>query len=162
MKTTFIRISLLSLICAHLIACASHGVSPPAAQNAAAPPAPPGIAYQAHVNAGGLAPGGSELKNPYAADSNAVKNGAALFVAMNCDGCHGGDGAGWVGPSLADGRWRYGGADKEVFVSIFYGRPKGMPAFGGELAPEAIWTLVSYLKSLPAPASVPTQSWDGQ
>ena len=26
---------------------------------------------------------------------------------MNCDGCHGGAGAGWVGPRLSDGRWRF-------------------------------------------------------
>ena len=38
-----------------------------------------------------------------------------LFGAMNCDGCHGGGGVGWVqGPSLADGRWRYGGTHAGV------------------------------------------------
>jgi len=52
-------------------------------------------------------------------------------------------------PNLADGRWRYGGADAEVFDSIFYGRPKGMPAFGGTLGAEGVWTLVAYLRSLP-------------
>src|SRR3989449_8312097 len=36
----------------------------------------------------------------------------------NCDGCHGGGAVGWVGPSLVDGRWRYGGADGAVFHSI--------------------------------------------
>ena len=74
-----------------------------------------------------------------------------LFTAMNCDGCHGGGGVGWVGPSLADGRWRYGGADEEIFASIYYGRPKGMPAFGGRLGTEGVWTLVTYLKSLTPP-----------
>jgi mono/diheme cytochrome c family protein len=162
MKTNLICVALLTIACVHLDGCASQGAAtPPSPSQAAAPKAAPGITYPAHINAGGLVPGGNELKNPFAADANAAKNGAALFVAMNCDGCHGGDGAGWVGPSLADGRWRYGGADEEVFMSIYYGRPKGMPAFGGALAPEAIWTLVSYLKSLPAPANVPTESWDG-
>lgn len=159
MKTNFMCISLLVVTCSSLVACAPQGAAPSAA-NAA--PSPPAIAYEAHITAGGLAPAANELKNPYGADSNATKNGAALFVAMNCDGCHGGEGAGWVGPSLADGRWRYGGADEEVFVSIYYGRPKGMPAFGGALTQEAIWTIVSYVKSLPAPATVPTQSWDTQ
>jgi cytochrome c oxidase cbb3-type subunit 3 len=79
---------------------------------------------------------------------------------MNCDGCHGGGAVGWVGPSLADGRWRYGGADDEIYQSIYYGRPKGMPAFGGVLPPDAIWMLVTYLQSLPVPAGVPTQSWE--
>jgi len=79
---------------------------------------------------------------------------------MNCDGCHGGEGSGWVAPNLADGRWRYGGADAEVFSSIYFGRPKGMPAFGGTISPAAIWSLVTYLKSLPHPADVPTESWE--
>lgn len=79
---------------------------------------------------------------------------------MNCDGCHGGDGSGWVGPSLADGRWRYGGADNEVFSSIYFGRPKGMPAFGGNLSPTAIWSIVTYLKSLTPPANEATESWE--
>ena len=50
---------------------------------------------------------------------------------MNCDGCHGAGATGWVGPSLADGRWRYGGSAGEIFRSIYYGRRQGMPAFGG-------------------------------
>jgi cytochrome c oxidase cbb3-type subunit 3 len=85
--------------------------------------------------------------------------GSILFTAMNCDGCHGGDGAGWVGPSLADGRWRYGGADAEIFASIYYGRPKGMPAFGGRLGTDGVWTLVTYLKSLTPKEDVATESW---
>jgi cytochrome c oxidase cbb3-type subunit III len=67
---------------------------------------------------------------------------------------------GWVGPSLADGRWRYGGADEAIYQSIYYGRPKGMPAYGGALPADAIWMLVTYLQSLPVPDAVPTQSWE--
>lgn len=105
-------------------------------------------------------PSGVELNNPLHGDQAAAKNGEALFSAMNCDGCHGGGASGWVGPSLADGRWRYGGADAEVFSSIYYGRPKGMPAFGGTISPTAVWSLVTYLKSLPPPTDVPTESWE--
>jgi len=83
-----------------------------------------------------------------------------LFTAMNCDGCHGGAGAGWVGPRLSDGRWRYGGADDEIFNSIYYGRPKGMPAFGGALGAEGVWALVTYVKSLPVPPGLATESWE--
>ena len=78
---------------------------------------------------------------------------------MNCDGCHGGGAVGWVGPSLVDGRWRYGGADEEIFTSIFYGRPKGMPAYGGVIGPDGVWMLVAYLKSQSVPPVVPTTSW---
>jgi cytochrome c oxidase cbb3-type subunit III len=145
-----------SLACCMLLASYTR-------QDATAPAAaakPPGIQYEAHVAAGGLEPGGGQLNNPLQHDPAAVKNGATLFTAMNCDGCHGGEGAGWVGPNLADGRWRYGGADNEIFSSIYFGRPKGMPAFGGAMGENAIWSIVAYLKSLPPPANVPTESFE--
>lgn len=127
---------------------------------AAAGSAPPlGVRSESHLAAGGVVPPGDILRNPHAGDAAVAKNGAGLFATMNCDGCHGGAGVGWVGPSLADGRWRYGGSDSEVFSSIFFGRPKGMPAFGGVLGVEGVWQLVTYLRSLPVPADVPTESW---
>ena len=46
-----------------------------------------------------------------------MADGEKIFSSMNCDGCHGGDGSGWVGPNLADGRWRYGGADVKGLVA---------------------------------------------
>jgi cytochrome c len=60
---------------------------------------------------------------------------------------------------LVDGRWRYGGADDEIFTSIFYGRPKGMPAYGGVLGTDGAWMLVAYIKSQAVPSVVPTTSW---
>ncbi len=109
---------------------------------------------------GGKAAGsGDSLRNPYAGQQKSATEGGKLFNSMNCDGCHGGGATGFVGPSLSDGRWRYGGSDGEIFQSINYGRPKGMPAFGGLLSPEIVWKLVTYLQSLPVPKSVPTQSW---
>ena len=78
---------------------------------------------------------------------------------MNCDGCHGGGAVGWVGPSLVDGRWRYGGSDEDIFTSIFYGRPKGMPAYGGVIGTAGVWMLVAYIKAQAVPAVVPTTSW---
>ncbi len=86
--------------------------------------------------------------------------GADLFASMNCDGCHGDGASGFAAPSLADERWRYGGADEEIFQSIYYGRPKGMPAFGGVLGADGIWILVTYLQSLPPPDGGSTQSWE--
>ena len=121
--------------------------------------APPAVSYEAHAVAGDIAPGGGELRNPHAGDAAVARSGALLFTAMNCDGCHGMDGVGWVGPNLGDGRWRYGGADAEVFSSIYYGRPRGMPAFGGTLGADGVWTLVTYLRSLTPPPDVPTESW---
>jgi cytochrome c len=110
------------------------------------------------IPAGGAPPPPNALSAPRPAklDPNA---GANLFSSMNCDGCHGGGAIGWVGPSLVDGRWRYGGADDEIFTSIFYGRPKGMPAYGGVIGTDGAWMLVAYLKAQPVPPVVPTTSW---
>jgi cytochrome c oxidase cbb3-type subunit III len=140
--------------------CTQHGSQ--SHTSVAAPAVPPAVRYADHVAAGGNLPAGGSLQNPHAGDAAVAKNGALLFTTMNCDGCHGGDAAGWVGPNLGDGRWRYGGADAEVFNSIYYGRPKGMPAFGGTLGAEGVWTLVTYLRSLKPPEDDPTQRWDAQ
>ena len=126
--------------CAVVGSCARHEVAAPASSAAA----PAAVRYESHIAAGERLPVGITPDSPLRADPQAPKAGAMLFTAMNCDGCHGGDGSGWVGPNLADGRWRYGGADAEVFSSIYYGRPKGMPAFGGALGPTGVWKIAAY------------------
>lgn len=141
-----------------LLACAREK----APAEATTPGGPPAVRYEAHLAAGGTLPEAGTLSNPHSGDPAVAKQGGLLFTTMNCDGCHGGDASGWVGPNLGDGRWRYGGSDAEVFSSIYFGRPKGMPAFGGVLGTEGVWTLVTYLRSLPAPADVPTESWVGK
>lgn len=121
--------------------------------------APLSVRFPDHVAAGGNQPPAAELKNPLPIDSANSTDGSKVFSAMNCDGCHGGGALGWVGPSLVDGRWRYGGTDGAVFQSIFYGRPRGMPAYGGIMSPGAIWKVVAYIRAQPVPANVPTESW---
>ncbi len=37
---------------------------------------------------------------------------------------------------------------QSLFESIYYGRPDGMPAYGGHLPADQIWLLVSYVRSL--------------
>jgi cytochrome c oxidase cbb3-type subunit 3 len=145
-----------SVLCYSVLAACGQQGTTSAPQGAAPPPA---TGYEAHLAAGGVAPPSGMLRNPHPGDAAVAKNGALLFTAMNCDGCHGGDASGWVAPNLPDGRWRYGGADAEVFNSIYFGRPKGMPAFGGALGAEGVWTLVTYIRSLPVPEDVPTESW---
>jgi cytochrome c oxidase cbb3-type subunit III len=120
---------------------------------------PPSVAYNSYLRAGGSDPPAGKLGNPLTRNSQVVKDGEKLFSTMNCDGCHGGGALGWVGPSLVDGRWRYGGEDGEVYHSIFYGRPRGMPAYGGILSSDAIWRIITYLRAQPIPTNVPTQSW---
>jgi len=120
---------------------------------------PASVRYPDHVAAGGNEPPAAELKNPIASDSATVADGSRIFSMMNCDGCHGGGATGWVGPSLVDGRWRYGGTDGALFQSIFYGRPRGMPAYGGIMSPGAIWKVIDYIRAQPIPSVVPTQRW---
>lgn len=122
-------------------------------------PMPPTVAYESNLRAGESDAAAGKLINPLTPKAQVVKDGEKLFSMMNCDGCHGGGALGWVGPSLVDGRWRYGGADGEVYHSIFYGRPRGMPAYGGILSSDAIWRIITYLRAQPIPTNVPTQSW---
>jgi cytochrome c len=119
-----------------------------------------GPGYQAddRIPAGGVAPAANALSAARPAKLDPAVGGT-LFGSMNCDGCHGGGAIGWVGPSLVDGRWRYGGSDEEIFTSIFYGRPKGMPAYGGVTGTAGAWMLVAYIKSQAVPSVVPTTSW---
>ena len=116
--------------------------------------------YPEHVSAGGNAPPAGELTNPFAKDSGSIVDGSQIFTRMNCDGCHGAAATGWVGPSLVDGRWRYGGSDGSLLQSIFYGRPRGMPAYGGVMSAGAIWKVVSYIRAQPVPSTVPTERWE--
>lgn len=134
-------------------------VAAAACNRPAGPSVPPTVRSESHVAAGGIAPPAGSLKNPFVGDRAAADEGGRVFTSMNCDGCHGGGASGFVGPSLVDGRWRYGGSDGEIYLSIYYGRPRGMPAYGGILSGDPIWKIVTYLRSQPQPADVPTESW---
>ncbi len=90
----------------------------------------------------------TQFPNPYEGDERAVQQGHALFIKMNCAGCHGYGGPGGIGPSLKDGYWRYGGTPVAVFKSIHDGRPQGMPAWNPALPPQEIWKIVAYIQSL--------------
>ena len=101
------------------------------------------------------------LRNPYEGDASAVAQGKALFVNYNCIDCHGADGSGAMGPSLADGRWHFGGSPSEVFESIYQGRPDGLPPWGGRISDAQIWMLVSYVRSLSAGKDGRTEDFKG-
>ena len=101
------------------------------------------------------------LRNPLEGNANARKVGAALYVSYNCIDCHGADGSGAMGPSLADGRWHFGGSPAEVFESIYEGRPDGMPTWGGRITNDQIWMLVTYVRSLSAGKDVATENFAG-
>ena len=107
-------------------------------------------------------PGGVELRNPYEGQASAIATGEKLFVGYNCADCHGAGGSGAMGPSLADGRWHFGGSAGAIYESIAQGRPEGMPAWGSLLAPNQVWQLVAYLQSLEKGKNLSTENFTGQ
>jgi cytochrome c oxidase cbb3-type subunit 3 len=76
-----------------------------------------------------------------------IAEGKHLFLAMNCNGCHG-QGGGGEGPSLMDNRYRYGSEPGNLFASVVEGRPNGMPSYRGKLTQKQAWQLVGYLQAL--------------
>lgn len=121
------------------------------------------VTHPEYIQPGGVTPPrGLPQRNPHEGDPSAVATGAKLFVAYNCIDCHGADGSGAMGPSLADGRWHFGGEPGEIFESIYQGRPDGMPAWGSLISQDQIWMLVSYVKSLEANKDVTTENFTGK
>ena len=122
------------------------------------------VEHPLHIQLGRTAPNPSALRltNPFDADPQVKTVGAQLYVAYNCVDCHGVDGSGAMGPSLADGRWHFGGTASEVFESIYQGRPEGMPAWGGRISDVDIWRLVAYVRSLEVGKDVSTENFTGK
>ncbi|MGN6183126.1 MAG: c-type cytochrome [Thermoanaerobaculia bacterium] len=85
-----------------------------------------------------------------------LAEGARLFRAYNCNGCHS-NGGGGIGPALMDDYWLYGSHPENIHDTIVEGRPNGMPSFGGKIPDYQIWQLAGYVRSLsglaPRPAS---------
>ena len=100
--------------------------------------------------------------SPYAGNKAAISDGEKLYVAYNCVDCHGGGGSGLMAPSLADNRWRYGGAPGDIFASITQGRPEGMPTWGPLIPKEQVWKLVAYVQTLGEGKDVTTQTFVGK
>jgi cytochrome c oxidase cbb3-type subunit 3 len=122
------------------------------------------VDHPQHIQLGRTAPNPSALRltNPLADDPQARTVGSQLYHSYNCVDCHGMDGSGAMGPSLADGRWRFGGTPAEVFESIYQGRPDGMPAWGGRISDVDIWRLVAYVRSLEIGKNVATENFTGK
>ena len=88
-------------------------------------------------------------KNPLAGDVASAIAGQKTYTQV-CQGCHGGEGKGDRAPALAGGKFRHGGADGELFLSIRSGvRGTQMPAFS-QFSAERTWQLVSYIRTLSA------------
>ena len=165
MRVTHVALGAAGLI-AGLIALAA--AAPQVRQTATAPNVPAGdsVRFVAHPD---YIPAGFPsrdrplaLVNPHEGSESARKIGSQLYISYNCIDCHGADGSGAMAPSLADGRWHFGGTAAEVFESIYQGRPDGMPAWGGRIATDQIWTLVTYVRTLSAGKDVATENFTGR
>jgi cytochrome c oxidase cbb3-type subunit 3 len=166
-------VSLALALCLPIEACRESSAQqvsqavPPAPATSASPAAADlagrFVSHVEYIQPGGVpTPAGMQLRNPYEGSAAAVATGAKLFIAYNCMDCHGADGSGGMGPSLADGRWHFGGSSPEVFESIYQGRPEGMPAWGSLISPDQIWLLVTYVRSLQVGKDVTTENFAGQ
>jgi len=93
----------------------------------------------------------AELKNPFAADPEAIAAGKKLFMRMSCHGCHGGNARGGTGPDLTDKEWLRQPTDEMIFNTIRNGRPGTMMSpFRMDMDDTQIWYLVSYIRDLGA------------
>ena len=81
-------------------------------------------------------------------DAGAISSGKALFDA-NCVVCHNPKGEGNIGPNLTDDAWVYGPDVKDLFKTLKYGTPNGMPEHASKLNPIQIQQVASFVLSLP-------------
>lgn len=91
--------------------------------------------------------GAVAVRNPYAANQNALAEGERLYHWYNCSGCHFAGGGG-IGPPLMDDEWIYGSEPQNILDSILEGRPDGMPSYHGKLPLDHAWKIVAYVQTL--------------
>lgn len=90
----------------------------------------------------------AQTSNPLAADPKAAETGRWTFRIL-CAPCHGIHAAGGRGPDLTRGSYSIGDDDKQLYSAIAKGIPGSeMPAYGDRLDADAIWRLVSYIRSV--------------
>lgn len=82
--------------------------------------------------------------------------GKSIFQS-NCVTCHKSKGEGDIGPNLTDKTWIYGYDVKEVFKTIKFGTPVGMPEHNSKLNPIQIQQVSSYVLQLPETKGKPAQ-----
>jgi cytochrome c oxidase cbb3-type subunit 3 len=76
-------------------------------------------------------------------------NGAALYAAQKCGGCHGPDGKGKIKgvPDFSDPAWQKKTTDAAMTEQIKKGKLPKMPAYEGKLSDAEIKALIGYIRS---------------
>jgi cytochrome c oxidase cbb3-type subunit III len=139
----------------------AEGLKIPSGQPAAeAFAAGPGSQSMLDVPATNLFPGNvrivPQIDNPVAGQSEAATRGMRYFIGFNCVGCHAPNGGGGMGPSLSEGVFKFGSEPAQIYMSIYQGRPLGMPHWGQMLPSNVIWDIVAYIKSI---SNAPATEW---
>jgi cytochrome c oxidase cbb3-type subunit 3 len=118
----------------------------------------PGVFMQVPVSHlfPGAQPTRPQIRNPSQGDPNAEQRGMTYFVNFNCIGCHASNGGGGMGPALSNSTFTYGSQPENIYLSIYQGRPNGMPAWGGVLPDSVIWDLVTYIGKI---SNEPSHQW---
>jgi len=104
----------------------------------------------------GASPARPVIKNPAQGDQQAINRGMQYFISFNCNGCHADNGGGGMGPALSNSIFLYGLEPENIYLSIYQGRPNGMPAWGAVLPDAVIWALVTYIGKL---SNEPNRQW---
>jgi cytochrome c oxidase cbb3-type subunit 3 len=104
----------------------------------------------------GAVPVAPEVKSPVGDDAKAIQRGMEYFTSMNCVGCHAANGGGGMGPALSNNIFIYGDSPANIYLTIYQGRPRGMPAWGAMLPDNVIWDLVAYIQNI---SQDMTKSW---
>ena len=93
----------------------------------------------------------AERTNPLVGDPAAVSQGRNVYRGR-CAVCHGIDAKGFRGSDLTSGDWVHGGSDAQIFKTILEGVPgTEMPA-NPNMAPDEIWMVLAYLRTLASAA----------
>jgi mono/diheme cytochrome c family protein len=121
-----------------------------------------------HVRIASIARHATELPTASLNDSALVQAGAKSFSERGCVHCHGGPGVEWskfsegLNPGPPDLKDVVGDmAPQELFWVIKNGiKMTGMPSFGKiEVPDQEIWTMVAFLKKLPAVSEEDDKAW---
>jgi mono/diheme cytochrome c family protein len=81
-------------------------------------------------------------------DVASLTAGKDIF-SISCASCHGPAGEGGIGPNMTDEYWLHGGSINDIISTIEKGVPaKGMIPWRGQLKPEQILQVASYISTL--------------
>lgn len=90
----------------------------------------------------------AQATNPLGGSAEAAETGRWTFRIL-CAPCHGIQAGGGRGPDLTRGTYSVGDDDKNLYAAIARGIPGSeMPPYGDRLDADAIWRLVSYIRSV--------------